>query len=395
MSKFRLLFHVTHFRRGGGIETSLLSWLRVLDREHFSIGLSIAYPTPDFDAEFRARIPKDVDIHFLGSEAWLSHCRQLKIERRLGLPGLIYEELLLPQIRKRLFRKRIETIAQGYDLVVDYDMSLARFVSRPGRPLIGISHFSLAQRLGRNKRKYRTASRYFRCYDAIVLLCDAMREEGARLFPGLAERFVTLYPGFDLDEIWARAVEQVEPLTDEPYIVTVTRLEETQKDVGTLIKAYAALANSGKIAESLVIIGEGRHSEELQSLANALGVRERVVFAGFKPNPLPYVRNARMLALSSKFEGLPTALIEALILGQLIVASDCPTGPREILDHGKAGLLVPVGDPQAFAEAMLKALGDPALRAELQAHAGIHADNFSKAALGHRFSALAETLLST
>jgi glycosyltransferase involved in cell wall biosynthesis len=394
VSRLRVLFHVTHFRRGGGIETSLLSWLRVLDRERFSVGLSVTYPTPDFAAEFHARIPSDVDVHFLGREAWLSHCRQLKVERRLGLAGRIYEELLLPQVRKRIFRSRIEAIAKGYDLIVDYDMSLARFAFGLGCPLVGISHFSLAQRLGSNRRKFRTAARYFRRYDAIVSICNAMRDEGIRLFPELAERFVTLYPGFDLDEVRARAEAPAEPLTDGAYIVTVTRLEETQKDVGTLILAYALLVKERNIAERLIIVGEGRHRAQLEALAMELGVDSHVVFAGFCSNPLPYMSRARVMALSSKFEGLPTALIEGLALGQVLVASDCPTGPREILNHGEAGLLTPVGDAQALAEALYKALQDSALRLQLQAGARVHAEKFSRSALGSRFSALAEKLRS-
>jgi glycosyltransferase involved in cell wall biosynthesis len=221
-----------------------------------------------------------------------------------------------------------------------------------------------------------------------------MRDEGIRLFPELAERFVTLYPGFDLDEVRARAAAPAEPVTDGPYIVSVTRLEETQKDVGTLLRAFAILVKERHVAEQLVIVGEGRHHAELEALAKELGIGSQVVFAGFRSNPLPCMTGARVMALSSKFEGLPTALIEGLVLGKVLVASDCPTGPCEILDGGKAGLLTPVGDAQALAAALDKALHDSALRAQLQANALHHAETFSGPALGRRFSALAEMLVS-
>jgi hypothetical protein len=118
-----VLFHVTHLRRGGGIESSLISLLNILDRSLFSVGLSIAYPTDDLDTIFRQRIPADVQVHMLGPQRWLSYCRNLKITGRLKWPGRIYEELLLPQIRKGVFRSRIKRIAADYDIIIDYDLS--------------------------------------------------------------------------------------------------------------------------------------------------------------------------------------------------------------------------------------------------------------------------------
>lgn len=393
MGKIRVLFHVTHLRRGGGIESSLMSWLRILDRERFSVGLSISYPTEEIDSLFRYRIPDDVTLHVLGQETWLSHCRNLKITGRLGWGGLIYEELVLPQIRKRIFRQRIEHIAADYDVVIDYDLSLARFAFRFGKPLIGISHFSFSQRLSNHPRKYRTAMRYYQRYDAIVAICDAMRDEGIQLFPALAHRFITLYPGFDPAELNQRANEAVEGVPRMPYIVSVTRLEETQKDVSTLIRAFALLVNEHRIAESLLIVGQGRHQRELEELADSLGVRHRITFFGFAPNPLPYVRHARLMVLSSKFEGLPTALIEGLMLGQILISTDCPTGPREILKNGKAGLLAPVGDPAALAAAMLRPLQDARLRDALHAESINHAENFGVPAFQDRLYQMLQPLL--
>ena len=83
-----------------------------------------------------------------------------------------------------------------------------------------------------------------------------------------------------------------------------------------------------------------------------------------------------MIAHSAKMEGLPTAMIESLILGKLIVATDCPTGPREILDDGKAGLLVPVGDAQAMAEAIHQLLSDQQLQQQICSQAERHQEQF-------------------
>jgi glycosyltransferase involved in cell wall biosynthesis len=289
-----------------------------------------------------------------------------------------------------VFRHRIKSIASEYDLVIDYDLSLARFATGFGKPLIGISHFSLTQKLSPQSkgRKYRATAKHYQRYDAIVAICDAMRQEARAFFPSFAQRFTTLYPGFDLSEARKRADEPCAGIPDHPYIVSVTRLEETQKDVTTLIKAFALLVRQHAVTESLLIIGEGRDRAALEDLSRQLGVQERVRFAGFTANPLPFMKHARMMVLSSRLEGLPTVLIEGLMLGQVLVSSDCPTGPNEILNHGAAGLLVSMGDPAALAAAMLRGLTDDELRARLHQAALGHAESFSVDAFRSRFMQL-------
>lgn len=391
MTPIRILFHVTHLRRGGGIESSLLSWLSVLDRNRFAPGLSIAYPTDELDTEFRPRIPADVRVHVLGQAGWLSAQRNRKINGHIGWAGRLYEEVLLPQIRKRVFARRIAHIAQDYDLVVDYDMSLVRFCGDLGRPLVGIGHFRFPEPGRIKPRRQHALAGYYQRYAAIVAICDAMRAGGVALFPQLADRFVTLYPGFDQADILRRSTLPHVP-HPRPYIISVTRLEETQKDVTSLIRAYAQLVERHAIAEDLLIVGHGRHRARLEQFAGELGMQGRIVFRGFDPNPLPLVRGARMLVLSSRFEGLPTALIEGLMLGQVLVASDCPTGPREILDDGQAGLLVPVGDVDGLAQAMLDGLRDDGLRERLQEAATPHSEVFGVPAFRERLQTLVSRL---
>lgn len=388
----RILFHVTHLRRGGGIESSLMSWLNVMDRRLFSVGLSIAYPTEDIESVFRAQIPADTALHVLGPEAWLSHCRQLKMARTLKWPGLIYEEVLLPQVRKRVFAHRVEQIAAGYDLVIDYDLSLVRFCPGLSKPLIGVRHFNFPAHLRDKPRKYRSLAGYFQRYDAMIAISHAMEKEGRALFPMMAERIAMLYPGMDHEDIRRRAVQPAVDMPTGPYIVSVTRLEETQKDVATLIRAYALLVHDRQVVETLLLVGHGRHQGELERLALELGVRDRITFFGFTPNPLPYMRQAQLMVLSSKYEGLPTVLIEGLILGKVLVSTDCPTGPREILDAGRAGLLTPVGDAPALAAAMLQGLRDRVLRTRLSEAALQHAGVFSVAAFRREFLGLLQKL---
>lgn len=391
MTPIRVLFHVTHLRRGGGIEASLLSWLHVLDRTRFTPALSIAFPTDELELLFLPRLPSDVTVYVLGTP-WLSYTRRLKMAGALRWPGRIYEELLLPQIRKHVFRNRMARIACNCDLIIDYDMSLVRFAGGFGKPLIGISHFRFPRRADCKPSKYRALLHYYHRYDAIVAICDAMRDGGIRLFPTLAARFVTMYPGFDSAEILRRAAEIDESVPQRPYLIAVTRLEETQKDVTTLLHAYAQVVRTQRIDEQLLIVGHGRHQVQLEALAASLGIANRTQFRGFTPNPLPLIRQARLLVLSSRFEGLPTVLIEGLMLRQVMVSTDCPTGPAEILNYGRAGLLVPIGDVEAMARAIVQALREPGTRQRLVQEAERYSALFDLPAFRARFLTLMERL---
>ena len=143
-----------------------------------------------------------------------------------------------------------------------------------------------------------------------------------------------------------------------PVVLAVGRLTE-QKDYRTLIQSFARVRESR--AARLVILGEGEQRTELEELVRRLGIERDVEMPGWVENPYPYMVRAGLFVLSSKFEGLPGVLIEALFCGLPLVATDCPSGPREILADGRYGQLVPIGDVKAISEAMKKALANPAI----------------------------------
>ena len=132
-----------------------------------------------------------------------------------------------------------------------------------------------------------------------------------------------------------------------PVIVALGGLRQV-KDFATLLHAFARLQRHAR----LVIIGEGKERPALAALARRLGIQDRVDLPGFVANPFPWLARADLLALSSRREGLPNALVEALALGIPVVATDCTGGVRELLQDGQLGPLVPVGDPAALADAM-------------------------------------------
>jgi glycosyltransferase involved in cell wall biosynthesis len=141
-----------------------------------------------------------------------------------------------------------------------------------------------------------------------------------------------------------------------PVILGVGRLTK-QKDFPTLIRAFAEVRR--RHPARLIILGEGEDRPLLESLVGELGLSDAVALPGFRENAMAYMAGSALFVLSSAWEGLPTVLIEALAAGTRVVSTDCPSGPREILQEGRLGVLVPVGDVAALAEAMIDTLDRP------------------------------------
>ncbi len=175
---------------------------------------------------------------------------------------------------------------------------------------------------------------------------------------GVDENKVVFIPNPTVAEtIYERAREPVShPWFQEnkvPVILGIGRLAP-QKDFLTLLQAFARLRSRRPCR--LVILGEGKQRRLLESKAREWGIDEHVSLPGFVENPFAYLARADLFVLSSAWEGSPNVLIEALALGVPAVAADCGSGPREILQNGRYGPLVPVGDAKAMAKAMEETL---------------------------------------
>lgn len=210
----------------------------------------------------------------------------------------------------------------------------------------------------------------YRFADAIVAVSAGVADR-VRKIPGVnAEKVRVVYnPAYSprIHEL-AAAPSPHRWLEDQsvPVIVGSGRLE-LQKDFTTLLNAFSLLQKGRAVR--LIILGEGSQETVLHRLAEKLGIEEHVVFPGFVTNPWAYVARARVFVLSSIHEGLGNVLIEAMACGTPTVSTDCPAGPSEILEAGRYGPLVPVGDPAALARAIGDALDRPVDRATLQERA--------------------------
>lgn len=167
-----------------------------------------------------------------------------------------------------------------------------------------------------------------------------------------------LYNPVDVDSVreQARAPVEHEWLDDDSLevVLFVGRIEQ-QKDLETWLQAFE-LVHSRRPSVRAVVAGTGSRREQLRTRARELGVADAVSLPGYVENAYGYMRRADVFLLSSQYEGLPTVLIEALACGCPVVATDCPSGPSEILADGEFGRLAPVGDAAGLAEGVTETL---------------------------------------
>lgn len=201
--------------------------------------------------------------------------------------------------------------------------------------------------------------------DALTCVSKDMVIQYRQVFRNAPHRCI--YNIVDDEQSRVRMMESVdEPwfVKDEGPILVAAGSLEPWKGFGDLIRAMAHVPAS--IGARLLLLGDGSLRDELQRLVEQLGLQGRVKLVGYVENPLKYLKNADVFVLSSHVEGLPNVLVEAMMCGCTPVATDCPTGPREVLQDGKFGYLVPVGDEVAMADAIVKAIENPIPADQLQ-----------------------------
>ncbi len=234
-----------------------------------------------------------------------------------------------------------------------------RFFLRPGT--------ALSERLRARRthplKKWLASRRFkqlFNQADGIIAVSQGVKEDVARI-TGVDPARITVVRNPNITPEFYQLAEQpadhpwFEP-GQPPVLIGMGGLRR-QKDFPSLIRAFAQVAAERPCR--LMILGRGHKQEELEKLAEQLGVADRVQLPGFIANPYAYLSRASLFVLSSLWEGSPNVLTESLALGTPVVATDCPSGPYEITQAGKFGPLVPVGDVDALAQAIRETLDNP------------------------------------
>jgi glycosyltransferase involved in cell wall biosynthesis len=239
--------------------------------------------------------------------------------------------------------------------------ALAKAASRSRTHLILTEHVPIDTYLQNESRLLRRVSvpllmrsTYLAAQDIVAVSRGAAQALAPVVGKVASRRITVIYNPIDLVRIEAMASAD-EKSADwiEPTIINVGRLIE-QKDQQTLIQAFAKVRSRRTCR--LVILGEGEKRATLAALARKLGVGSDVLMPGFVANPYSWMRRSAVFVLSSKFEGLPTVLIEAMQCGVPVISADCPSGPAEILEDGRWGRLFQPGDVDALASAIEDAL---------------------------------------
>lgn len=193
------------------------------------------------------------------------------------------------------------------------------------------------------------------------------------------------YNSVNLEEIDRSGAEPTDVAfpADSFTFITIGRLVP-QKDHATLLQAFKKVHSVDPKCR-LLILGEGPLRSETEKTITSLGLADKVQLLGWRSNPFALLAGSDCFVLSSIFEGFGNVIIEAMASGLPVVATDCPSGPREILQDGEAGILVPVRDPDQLAGAMRKMMEDEELRNRLKAASRLRAKDFSIAINGEHY----------
>ena len=277
----------------------------------------------------------------------------------------------LPALVHYLKTERPDALLAAKDRANQIAIIARKFAGVPTRVVVRMGTTVSAALVGKNPLRkmawYLPMRLLYRKADAIIAVSQGVAQDMARI-TGLGQASIKVVQNPVIsDHIFERAREPVSHawLTEQkvPVIMGIGRLTR-QKDFPTLIRAFARVRAS--LACRLVILGEGNDRKNLEDLARQLSVEAYVDMPGFVKNPYAYLARAGLFVLSSAWEGSPNVLTEALALGVPSVATDCPSGPREILRNGAIGKLVPVGDPRNLADAMRETLTSPPDNARLK-----------------------------
>jgi len=250
---------------------------------------------------------------------------------------------------------------------------LAKRLSGINIPLAGRLGTTVSAALeGRSALKkwfwYRAMRNSYRHVDSIIAVSQGVAEDIRSITRLPDERLRVIRNPVVTPELYQKAAEPLEhPWFNSdaaPVIIAVGRLTR-QKDFPTLLRAFALVRQHQPC--HLMILGEGNDRAKLEQLTEELGISTDVELPGFVINPFNYIARARLFVLSSRWEGSPNSLTEALALGTPVVSTDCPSGPQELLAGGRYGPLVQMGDHRAMAEAIIATLARPLDKATLQA----------------------------
>jgi len=349
LRKQRVLFTMVELATGG-IETNVLGLMGRLAPDQYDLSLFLHHgPKSGGDVLLR-EVPANVDV------SW-------------ALRG-VYRRWKLPFVLSQLLRA-----ARGCDLIVAAQEGRSTLLACIAgallrKPVVGWIQFDWVAMAKHVRRRQIWGLRWLCPRMTNIVACGRdVATSLQQIVPIEASRLTVIPNAVDTSRVLGQVGLPQPPwaakVFTKPVIAGMGRMTE-QKGFDVLVRAHALLRSYG-IDHHLLILGEGHLRRDLAALAETLGVADSLFMPGFCDKPFALLRDATVFAMSSRWEGLPLALIEAMTLGLPVVSTDCPSGPREVLDDGQFGDLVPVDNPAALADALARVLCDSRRRGELSA----------------------------
>lgn len=370
----------------GGAERVALHLLNNIDAARYEVKLGLLHSPGTYLDELdrdRVLVAENGDRNF----AFEGRNRQIFTPMKL-LRGAIHGPLA--------FRRMVQQIRP--DVVVSFLKGTAvltwlalaglkhrpRWIAREGNNVMAVADDESPNKAVKGLSLWLTRQAYRRA-DAVIANSSDM---AAALIADLGVdpgRTHTINNPVDVDRIKLSALKTVADLPERPFILTAGRLEY-QKAHETLIRGFA---KSGTWrSHDLVILGEGSRFAMLRQLAMQLGIGDQVRFIGFVGNPHAWMARADLFVLSSRWEGFPNAAAEALAAGVPLLMTDCRFGPRDLIEPGVSGELIPVDDIPALARAIVDLIGDPARRDALKQAGKLRVRHFARDAMLGRYANL-------
>lgn len=347
---------------GGGAQRRLLNLASGFSSRRHRIDLIVG----SADGAFLSQVPASAELVCLGSR-----CSQWPIVRhRRGL----WVPALVPSLARYLAARKPEVLFTT-STPANLTALGARAVARTATPVVVSVNVHLTASTDRRRRIYgpvvrRLAASIYPRAEAIVAISEGIASDLRAAARVPKDRIVVIDNPLDFAGIQRAAADPVEhpwlQPAQPPVVLAVGKLK-IQKDFPTLLRAFARVVR--RRPARLVMLGEGEERKRLRTMVMRMGMAEIVSMPGFVANPFGWMARASVFVLSSAWEGLSNALLEALACGCPVVSTDCPCGPRHVLANGAYGPLVPVGDDAAMAEAILSLLANPPPAERLKARA--------------------------
>ena len=375
----KILFCTDSLIMGGQEKVSIDYLKMLLENSDYKISLLINEDNGKEGNIFINDIPKKIKYKFVIEKEIIS---QINKYRELKKGNVLYKILYNYYLgkRKKSYLKNIKKIIkqEEYDYLIDFTCQLPTELC--DNRVISWIHTDVNSW---KEKRVRELGKKIEKIGRLIVLNESNKKDLKKLFSNNKNKIEKIYNPFDIEKIEKLSLEKSlltnkeKELIEDKYFLACCRLDKL-KDIDTLIESYKILKEKYIIEEKLYIIGDGEERERLENLVKKYNLEKDIIFLGMQKNPYVWMRNAKFFIHSSFREGLPTVIIEALITNGMVISSDCPVGPREILEDGKYGILFPVGDKERLIEEILRVLNDKNLVEKYGKEAKIRVEDFSK-----------------